>query len=117
VPGKRIEQIERPVLGEIGNAHGCLERPALDEDRQRGQHLALRVIEQPDAPFDRRTQRALTLGKIGRAGAQGIETAPEPSEQFLWPQESDASRRELDGERQPVEASADLGHGERVVRG
>jgi len=50
-------------------------------------------------------------------GAQSIETAAEPSEQFLWPQESDASRRELDGERQPVEASADLGHGERVVLG
>ena len=73
VPGERIEQIERPVLGEIGNVHGRLERPAVDEDRQRGQHLLLGVIEQPDAPFDGRAQRALTFGKVDRAGTQRVE--------------------------------------------
>jgi len=44
----------------------------------------------------------LTLGKTGRAGAQSIETVAEPSEQFLWPRESDGSRRELHGGRPPV---------------
>ena len=34
VPGERIEQIERPVLGEIGDVHGRLDRPPVDEDRQ-----------------------------------------------------------------------------------
>ena len=77
---ERIEQIQRPVFGEIGNVHGCFDRPSLDEDRQRGQHLPLCVAEQADAPLDRRAQRTLARGKIGWAGPQSLEAAVEPYE-------------------------------------
>ena len=117
VPGERVEQIERPVLGEIGDVHGRLDRPAVDEDRQGGQHVLLGVVEQPDAPFDGRAQRALALGKIDRAGAQGVEATSEPGEQRIRFQQSGAGRGELDGERQTVEAPADLHDGQRVVLG
>ena len=40
VPGERIEQIERVVLGEIGDADRRVDRPSVDEDRQGGQHAA-----------------------------------------------------------------------------
>ena len=81
VPGEGIEQIQRPVFGEIGDVHGCLDRPGLDEDRQRGQHLPLRVAEQANAPLDGRAQRALARGEIGRAGPQSLEAATEPCKQ------------------------------------
>ncbi len=117
VPGEGIEEIERPVFGELGNVHGRVDRPSLDEDRQGGQHVLLRVVEQPDAPFDRRAQRALTLGKIDRARTQGVEATSEPSEQCARFQQPCASRGELDGERQTIEAPADLDDGPRVVLG
>ncbi len=78
---------------------------------------SLRVVEQPDAPFDRRPQRALALGKIDRAGTQGVEATFEPSEQCARFQQPCASRGELDGERQTIEAPADLDDGQRVVLG
>ena len=79
--------------------------------------MLLGVIEQPDAPFDGRAQRALTFGKIDRAGTQGVEATSKPSEQCIWFQQSGAGRSELDGQRQTIEAPADLHDGERVVVG
>ena len=117
VPSERVEQIERPIFGEAGNVHGCRDRPAFDKDRQGGEHVLLGVIEQPDAPFDGRAQRALTFGKIHRAGTQSVEATSEPSEQCIWFQQSDAGRCELDRQRQTIEAAADLHNGERVSVG
>ena len=97
--------------------HGRVDRPPVGEDRQGGQHVLLRVVEQSDAPFDGRAQCALTLGKIDRAGTQGVEATSEPSEQRTWLQQSGAGRGELDGERQTIEAPADLHDGQRVVLG
>ena len=101
----------------IGNVNGRRDRPTFDEDGQRGQHLLFRVVEQRDAPFGGRAQRALTLGKVDRAGTQGVEALCEPSEQCIWFQQADAGRRELDRKRQTVEPPADPGHGQRVVVG
>ena len=50
---------------------GCgIDRPPVDEDRQRGEHPLLGFVEQPDAPLDGRPQRALAFGEIDRAGAR-----------------------------------------------
>ena len=84
VPSEGIQQIERPLFWLIGDVYSCLDRPALDEDRQHGQHLPHCVGEQPDTPFDGNTQRALTLGEIGRAGTQCLEATVEPSQQCIW---------------------------------
>ena len=59
----------------------------------------------------------MTLGKIDRTGTQGVEATSEPSEQCTRFQQPCASRGELDGERQTIEAPADLDDGQRVVLG
>jgi hypothetical protein len=59
----------------------------------------------------------LTFGKIDRAGTQRVEATSEPSEQCIRFQQSGAGRCELDGERQTIEATADLRNGERVIVG
>ena len=83
----------------------------------RGQHVPLRIVEQPDAPFDGRAQRALALGQVDRARTQRVEAASQPGEQRSWFQQSGAGGGQLDGERQTIEAPADLHDGERVVVG
>ena len=117
VPGEHVEQVERPVLGEVGDVHGRFDGPSLDEDRQGRQHLLLGVLQQSDAPLDGRAEGALALGEIDRPGTQGVETTSEPGEQRSRIQQPAARRRELDGERQTVEAPADLRDGHRVVLG
>jgi hypothetical protein len=117
VPGECIEQIERHVFREIGDSRGRLDRPPVSEDREGGEHVPLGVLEQPDAPFNGRPQCALTLGKVDRAGTQGVEAVSEPSEQSAWSQQSRTGCCKLDGERQTIETPADLRNGPRVVVG
>ncbi len=79
--------------------------------------MLFRVVEQVDAPFDGCAERALTFGEIDRAGTQRVEHVLEPSEQRIRFEQSGARRGQLDGERQTVEAPADLDNRERVVLG
>jgi hypothetical protein len=117
VPDEGVEQVQDLIVGEAGDVHGGVHRPALDEDREHLQHLLLRSIEQPEAPLDGRAQRALTLRQVRRAGAEGVEAVFEPSEQRTRFQQSRPSRRELDGEGETFQAPADLHDVRRVLLG
>ena len=66
------EKVEYLILTEGRHMHRRADRPSVDKDRQRGEHLLLRLVEQPDAPFDRGPQRALALRKIDRPGSQRL---------------------------------------------
>jgi hypothetical protein len=59
----------------------------------------------------------LTLGEIDRTGTQRVEHILEASEQRNRFKQSGAGRRQLDGERQTVEAPADLHDGHRIALG
>ena len=98
--------------------HGCLDRPARRR-RSTGWPACA-------APRRRAARRSTRRSRATCAGARGdrpgpvpkrVEAAPEPCEQCIRGQQSDAGGGELDGERQAVEPPADLGHGERVVLG
>ena len=117
VPCQRVEQIERPVLGEVGDVHRGLDRPPVDEDRQRGQHPLLGFVEEPEAPLDGRPQRSLPFGEVDRAGAQRVEASFQPREQRSWLQHPGPSGGQLDGERETVDEPADLRDGDDVVLG
>ena len=65
--------------------------------------------EQVVAPVDRRAQRLLAGRQVARPGAEEVEALLEPGEQRLGREQLRASGRELDRERQAVEADADLG--------
>ena len=108
---------ERGQGVQVALAHGLgrLERPAPGEDREPRQSLLLVLLEQVVAPGDRRPQRLLPFGCVPGPAGEEREPLLQPSEQGIGRQDLDARRRQLDRERQAVEAAADLGHG--AVRG
>ena len=59
------------------------------------------------APFDRRPERALPLGRVARARRQERQRAIEPPQQAVAAQQARACCRQLDGEWQAVEAGTD----------
>ena len=59
------------------------------------------------APLDRRAERALALGRVRGAGGEERQPLIEPGEQLLHRQDPDARGRELDREREVVQAGAD----------
>lgn len=67
--------------------------------------------EQLVAPFQRVVERAVTPlgGAAGMAQQRGVVT--EALGDLLHAEHGDAQRRQLDGQRQPVELLADVGHG------
>ena len=95
----------------------CLEPRAAHEHRQAGEQRPLRLFEHVVAPRDRAAQGLLALGEVAGAAGEQSETVLEPAEHRLRREDSDARRRQLDGQRQAVEAHADLRHGRRVLVG
>jgi hypothetical protein len=69
-----------------------------------------RRIEQLVAPFDRRAQRLLTRRHVTRPGCQQRQALLEPLQKFRKLENRHARSGELDREREPVEAVADLAH-------
>ena len=106
--GERVEKIQRLVLRAAAHARRGIERPSVREHRQGLRELALLVVEESEAPLDRRPQGALALGQVARSRAQGVENVFESVEQRGGWKHSGASRGELDREGKPVEAPADL---------
>ena len=111
VAGERVEEVQRFVLGALGDTGGRVDRPTVGEDRQRLHELELRFVEEPEAPLDGRPQGALALGEVDRSRAQRVEDVLESGEQRRRCEQPRAGRGELDRQRQPVETSADLHHG------
>jgi hypothetical protein len=101
-------QVAQHVVATDG-LHTC-QREAAREDRQRRQQVARRLVEQVVAPVERRPHRALPLGQVAGTLAEDVVEA---GQQRNGVEERGRRRSELDGERQPVEAPADVG--DRVV--
>ncbi len=96
----------------------------LDEVRRRAgehrQHLEqplLPGVEELVAPFDRGPHRLLAERQVAGAAAEHRQPALEPPEERLRREQVEAGRRQLDRQREAVEAPADLRHGGGVVVG
>jgi hypothetical protein len=85
------------------------------EHPEPGEQLLLARVEQPVAPDDGVAHRLLPLGEVRPVPAQELEPVAEAREQVLGPQQLHPRRDQLDGERQAVQAAADLRHRLRVV--
>ena len=101
---------ERPERVDVGptDSLGRLERRAAGEDRQAREDVALALAEQVDAPRHRLAQRLLAGRKVARAAGEDTEPRIESRPQRPWSQGSDPCGGELDRQRQPVDAPADL---------
>ena len=78
------------------------------ERREACEALLLSFAEQVVAPVDGRAQRLLACGRVAGAGAERIERVVQAFGDLARRQQSAARRRQLDGQRQAVEAPAYL---------
>jgi hypothetical protein len=93
----------------VADLLGSLERASASEDGQASEEPLLLVQEEVVAPLDRRPQRALALGRIAGATGQERQALVEALEHLGRGHRLYACSRELERERQIVEAGADLG--------
>ena len=94
---------------------GDLERAAAREDAEPREQGLLGRLEQVVAPVDRVAERALPRRQVVGAAGEQVEPLLEPAEDRLRREQLHARGRELDREREPVEAAADPGHRGRVL--
>ena len=111
-----VDQRREPGEDVLAAADGLggVERAAAGEDGEAREERLLVRAEQVVAPVDRRAERLLAGGQVARAAGEEVEALLEPREQRLRREQLRARGRELDRERQPVEADADLGDRGRV---
>ena len=94
--------------------HRVQRRAALEHAELREQRPVL-VVEHLPGPLERRPQRALALGQVARAAGQQLQPPLQPLQQRRQREQAGAVGGELDREREPVQARADLGHDGLVV--
>jgi len=99
----------------IGDRLCCLERRASDEDGETAKQRLLRRVEEVVTPADGRPQRLLPLRPIAPAAGEEPQAIVKTRQDRLGRQQADARRRQLDGQREPVQLVADLRHHRHVV--
>ena len=119
--GERPEELRHVVgderLGGDGGGGAPTTEKAASEHPQTVQAGPLARGEQAVAPVEEGFERALALGHRRVMAAEDLEPIVEPVEQLLRARSrSSHGGSQLEGERQPVELSADLGHDGRHRR-
>jgi hypothetical protein len=105
--GDAVEHVRR--ARPRGDGRRGVEREAADEHAQRVERGLLVGGEQRVAPVDHVAERAVPRLGVARVGAQQVEPVLEPPEQGARREQPRARRRELEGERESVEAAAHRG--------
>ncbi|HVQ24146.1 MAG TPA: hypothetical protein VMV01_03170, partial [Planctomycetota bacterium] len=112
---ERCERVERFEPGVGRDRCGRLLGEAASQDAEAAEEDALLGPQQVQAPVERGAQRLVPLRRIPLAATQQRERLVEARDHGLRRQHAHARGRKLDGERQSVEAPAQLGHGRAVV--
>ena len=87
------------------------------EHCQPGEQGLLVGRQQAEAPVERVAQGPLPFGQVTRSGGQHAHPVVEPGQQRLRGQQPDPGGGQLDGQRQAVQPTADLGDGLDVAPG
>ena len=90
----------------IASAASTVAPPA--KTAKRAKHACSSSLEQLVAPVDRRAQRLLARGRVARARAERAERRVQAFGDLAGRQQPAARGRQLDRQRQPVDAPADL---------
>ena len=93
----------------VGDRFRRLQGAAPDEDGQAAEQPLLVGIKEVVAPRDRIAERAVPGWGITGAAGQQRQSLLQPRQQRLWGEQPHPGRRQLDGQRQPIQAPADLG--------
>ena len=94
---------------------GRLERECRREDREQTEERLLLLAQELIAPLDHPRERALALSEPLRPAAEKVEAMPEAVCDLPRRQAPGARGRQLEGQREAVEAATDLG--DRPQRG
>ena len=95
----------------LSDRFGGRQRAASPEHGQPGEQALLLLREQVVAPLDGRSKGSLSFRKIPRPAGQQRQALFEPLEDLPGRQGLRPGGRQLDGERQVIHASADVGDG------
>ena len=108
---QRVELVQRSValVVRVADLLHRLECPALVKAGEPPQQPLLLRVEERVAPADRRAERPLAQRQVAIAGGEEVQGVVEPLQQGRGLEDADARGGELQGERQAVEAAADLG--------
>ena len=104
--GRRRRRDRASASATIASAAAAIERAG--EDRQTPEHRLLRWRQQVERPLDGRPQRPMPLDAGPPAAGQEPQTIVEPLHQIRRREAPGAGGGQLDGERDAVEAAADL---------
>ena len=116
--GDAIEDVEGEIPRRAGHRLGRLQRAAADEDRQPPEERLL--LRRRAGRSSRRSRRASSAAApAGRAPRRSAAAAAAPAgrSSAAGGRSVHPRGRQLDRQRQPVQAAADLGHGRGVRRG
>jgi len=97
-----------PRLAHTSSAAGQM--PSSGEDAQATEQDALVLAEQVVAPVESGMQRLLPPGRRAGATHEQAESIVEAPGDFLHTKEPDPSSRELERQRNPLQAQAHVGH-------
>ncbi len=109
-----VEHVELVDAVSPGDGFRRVQGAPAREDRETLQHAALVVAEHVVRPVDRASQRLVTFHRGPATARQQSELIVETRRDLGRRHRLDPGRRELDGERDPVEARADLFDRSRV---
>ncbi len=112
---EELEDVACRDLASCGNGLGGVEREPAREHGEAAQQRALRLGEKVVAPVDQCAQRLLSRQRRPVAGGEQAEAVVDARGDLLDRQRAQARCRELERERNAVEAPADLHHGGRVA--
>jgi len=113
--GHTVQRVERPIG--VADRRDVLQRGATHEHSQPREQGLLAGAQQVVAPGQGGAQRALALRQVACPAHQFGETAPQARQQRLGREDPHMRRRQLDGQRQPVQPGADRRHVGRVPSG
>ena len=110
-----VEDVHFERVVEVADGLGIVDRATADEHAQSREQRSLLGSQEVEAPVDRPTEGSLSFREVPSAARQRREAPVEAGEDRVGGEELDPGGRQLDRQRQPVEACADPGHGGRVL--
>ena len=107
---QRGQPVDRRELAVGADALSRLDGEAGGEQGQSREQRLLGRRYQPNAPLDRRLQRAVTDGRVTPRRTELLARAAQAFEDRRSGQDRGARGGQLEGQRQPAEIAAELGH-------
>ena len=98
-----------------GKGLGGLHRPATGKHAQAAKQRLGGGIQQLEAPVDGVAQGLLALGRVNMAALEQRQAVMQPRRQRRWRQHPQTCGGQFDGQRQAVQAAANLYHGLQLI--